>query len=336
LAPDKQVEGVAGSAIDPEYRDVDRIRLLTRRPGDGPDEALPRMVLDTDTFNEVDDQFALVHALLSPDRVNLEAVYAAPFHNEKSLSPGDGMRKSYDEIRRVLALAGNRATPVLEGATEWLSEAKVARPYPATEDLVSRALSDSTGPLFVVAIGAPTNISNAVLLAPEIVARIVVVWLGGHSLHWPTAREFNLQQDLYASQVLLNSGVALVHVPCVNVADHLITTKDEIDHFVRPAGKLGEFLAQRYAENVEDDVAVSKVLWDLAAVGWLLDPSWSTTVLTHSPVLTDSLTWSRDPRRHLIGEVVEVRRDAIFADLFERLTSHSSRQPPLDGWRDRF
>jgi len=44
------------------------------------------MVLDTDTFNEVDDQFALSYLLLRPDRINLQAVYAAPFLNTRSVS----------------------------------------------------------------------------------------------------------------------------------------------------------------------------------------------------------------------------------------------------------
>ena len=35
-----------------------------------------RMVLDTDTYNEIDDQFALVYAAL-PEKLNVEAVYAA-------------------------------------------------------------------------------------------------------------------------------------------------------------------------------------------------------------------------------------------------------------------
>ena len=37
------------------------------------------MVLDTDTFNEIDDQFAVVYALLSQDELSVEALYAAPF-----------------------------------------------------------------------------------------------------------------------------------------------------------------------------------------------------------------------------------------------------------------
>lgn len=42
------------------------------------------MVLDTDTYNEVDDQFALMYALRSPERLNVEAIYAAPFYNNRS------------------------------------------------------------------------------------------------------------------------------------------------------------------------------------------------------------------------------------------------------------
>ena len=131
------------------------------------------------------------------------------------------------------------------------------------------------------------------MLAPEIIDRIVVIWLGGDSLYWPTAREFNLEQDLRSSRVLFDSGVALVHVPCFNVADHLSTTRDEVEHYVRPAGKVGAFLADRYNQHVEDGPGVSKVIWDLAATGWLLSPSWTTSELVQSPVLTGDMTWSR-------------------------------------------
>lgn len=49
------------------------------------------MVLDTDTFNEIDDQFALSLAVLSPDRINLQAVTAAPFLNSRSNDACDGI-----------------------------------------------------------------------------------------------------------------------------------------------------------------------------------------------------------------------------------------------------
>jgi inosine-uridine nucleoside N-ribohydrolase len=277
------------------------------------------MVLDTDTYNEIDDQFALVHGLLARDVVEVEAIYAAPFDNDRSDGPGDGMAKSLDEIRQLLELLGDSATPAFEGATEWLAEMGSPRRSPAADDLIERALAPNERPLYVVAIGAPTNIAAALILEPRIAERVVVVWLGGNALHWPTAREFNLRQDLKASQVLFDSGVPLVHVPCLNVTDHVITTRDEIEHYVRPCGMVGDFLAGRYAEFVSDEIGTSKVIWDLAAVGWLLDASWVTTSLVHSPVLTNEMTWSRDPSRHLMAEVTAVNRDALFADLFSRL-----------------
>ncbi len=72
---------------------------------------------------------------------------------------------------------------------------------------------------------------------------------------------------------------------------------------MRPCGKIGDFLAGRYAEYVDDEAGTSKIIWDLAAVGWLLDPTWVTTSLVQSPILTSDMTWSQDSGRHLIGEV---------------------------------
>ena len=63
------------------------------------------MVLDTDTYNEIDDQFAVVYSLIS-EGVNVEALYAAPFHNARSSGPGEGMHKIYGEILRLLDRLG--------------------------------------------------------------------------------------------------------------------------------------------------------------------------------------------------------------------------------------
>ena len=57
----------------PVLTDRERIGRLTPKGG------RVQMVLDTDTYNEVDDQFALSYALMSSDRLDVQAVYAAPF-----------------------------------------------------------------------------------------------------------------------------------------------------------------------------------------------------------------------------------------------------------------
>jgi purine nucleosidase len=294
-----------------------RVRLLSDEP------APPaRMVLDTDAWNEIDDQFALTHALLAPDRVRLEAAYAAPFCNNRAASPGEGMLKSEAEIQRVMAALPGREVPVLRGSDRWLTGAGAPVASPAAADLIERS-RDGDSPLYVVAIGAPTNVASALLADPGLAERIVVVWLGGNAPHWGSAAEFNLQQDPAASRVLLDSGVPLVLVPCNGVADRMITTKGEIEEYVRPAGKIGALLADLYDDFVPDEPGHSKVIWDLAATAWVLQRDWLQTELTSSPVLTSELTWSRDHRRHLIRVATHVDRDQLFADLFRRLAEQA-------------
>jgi purine nucleosidase len=158
-------------------------------------------------------------------------------------------------------------------------------------------------------------------MEPAIADRIVVVWLGGNPGHWHQAVEFNVEQDMHASHVLLDSGVPLVHVPCRNVTEHLRTTSAEIDRHVRGTGSIGDYLADIYTEHYTDHFARSKVLWDVGAVAWLVEPEWVPTVVLHSPVLTSEGTWSHDPHRHLIREALWTDRDAIFGDLFRKLAA---------------
>ena len=47
-----------------------------------------RLLIDTDTANEIDDQYAVAWALLSPEKMTVEAVTAEPFsfaHHQKEL-----------------------------------------------------------------------------------------------------------------------------------------------------------------------------------------------------------------------------------------------------------
>jgi hypothetical protein len=60
------------------------------------------MVLDTDAFNEIDDQFAIAYTLRSAERCNLRQIYAAPFLNKKVSSAEEGMEASYNEILKIL------------------------------------------------------------------------------------------------------------------------------------------------------------------------------------------------------------------------------------------
>ena len=203
---------------------------------------------DTDTYNEIDDQYAIVHALLSPEKLSVEALYATPFHNRRSAGPGNGMDLSYDEILRVLSKLGRPSDgKVFKGVRDYVGPEKHAQPAEAVDDLIARArASDPDDPLFVVALGAISNVASALLKAPDIVERISVVWIGGNALDWPDARDFNLRQDLGGAQTLFDSGVPLTLVPCFGVTSHLISTVAEIERYVAPSGDIGAFLALRF------------------------------------------------------------------------------------------
>jgi hypothetical protein len=288
------------------------------------------LVLDTDAYNEVDDQFAIAHALRSEHTV--EALYAAPFDNQRSDGPADGMAQSYEEIERVLdrmgVESGKSRPPVYRGAKRFMDHAEDAVESPAVSDLIERAHATRDGPLYVVAIGAATNVASAIAADPSIVSEIVVVWLGGTPHGWHTASEFNLSQDVPAARVLFDSGVPLVHVPTVNVAEHVRTTVPELRELFGGSDDgggvaatdghdgIGPFLVDRVA-NYEGAAgrAWSKVIWDLAATAVLATPGAVETVRIPSPVLTDEETWSRDDARHDVGVVRRVDRDAVFADL---------------------
>ncbi|MBQ2732813.1 MAG: nucleoside hydrolase, partial [Clostridia bacterium] len=124
------------------------------------------VVLDTDTFNEIDDQFALAYLLRSGEKLNTKAIYAAPFFNQHSTSPADGMERSYEEIKKVLALM-NEDVPVFKGSDRYLPDEKTAVDSPAADDLIARAkLYTPEDPLYVVAIGAITNVASALIKAP--------------------------------------------------------------------------------------------------------------------------------------------------------------------------
>lgn len=285
-----------------------------------------QVVIDTDTYNEIDDQYAVAYALLSPAHMEVEAVYAAPFLNARSTSAGDGMEKSYQEIERILKiLRRDTGGFTFRGSDRFLPGAGKPVDSPAARDLIAKALKPREKPLYVLTIGAPTNVSSAILLEPKIKERVVVVWLGGTTHEWPSAREFNLFQDIHASRVLFDSGVPLVQIPTKNVSEHLRTTLPEVEAFLKGRSRLSNYVYEQFLEYYRKHTAGqpqpypwSKVIWDISTVAWLIEPKWIPSRLAPSPVLNDDFTWAQKPGRHPIRVATNANRDAVFFDLFEK------------------
>ena len=93
-----------------------------------------RLVIDTDAANEIDDPFAIAWALLSPAKLQVEAIHAAPysFAHRRAQShvqqhrqfdpPGAGMERSHAAILTVYDALGLPSTGrVLRGSTRYLA-----------------------------------------------------------------------------------------------------------------------------------------------------------------------------------------------------------------------
>jgi len=282
-------------------------------------------VLDTDTFNEIDDQFALAYFLLSTERICPQAVYAAPFSNTRAATPAEGMEKSFDEIQNILSIMNRKEVPAYKGSTSYLPTEETPVESEAARDLITRAMQHSPeNPLYVLAIGAITNVASAILLNPEICNRIVIVFLGGHAHHWPAPwSEFNMSQDVAAGRVVFGSGAPVVQVPCWGVASHLSTTEPELRTHVKGKSTLGDYLYDlscRVAIEDGGNATWSRVIWDISVVAWLLGENFVKDMLVPAPIPSYDQGYTHDSSRHFMKVAYHLNRDAIFHDFFTKLT----------------
>lgn len=283
------------------------------------------MVLDTDAYNEIDDQFAISYALHATEKLNVLALYAAPFFNNRSNSPADGMERSYQEILKLLRLS-KLECPVYRGSDRYLSDEQTPVASDAAKHLTELAMRYSPEkPLYVVAIGAITNVASALLMKPEIADNIVVVWLGGNALEWHDNIEFNIRQDVASARVVFASGAPLVMLPCLGVVSAFTSTEPELTYWLKGKNDLCDYLVQHTVEAANEYAkgrVWSRVIWDVTTVGWLLNDGrrFMLDKLIPTPIPEYDHHYAQDPRRPLCRYVYHINRDALMGDLFAHIS----------------
>lgn len=133
-----------------------------------------RVIIDTDAACEADDPFAIAHALLSK-MLEVKGICAEHFVEEGS------MEKSYQMIQKVL-MAMDMEVPIWRGQEGKLSDNPEEPLSEAAEFIIEEAMRESEKPLYVLCIGAITNVAKAILAKPAITGRMTVVWIGGNAL----------------------------------------------------------------------------------------------------------------------------------------------------------
>ena len=258
--------------------------------------------------------------------MNVKAIYAAPFFNDNSDSPKDGMEKSYNEIFKILDLL-SISTDVYKGSETYLPDEATPVMSPAALDLVERSRGYSNDdPLYVVAIGAITNIASALLIDPTLKDRRYVVWLGGHAHEWNDTREFNMYQDVPAARVVMSSGVPFVQLPCMGVVSEFAFNKAEVSSWIDDSKPLAKYLAEntvRFCDIYTPDGSWSKVIWDVVAVAYLLDGEdkgyVKTKILPARLPNSDNIYEEAAPDAPMIKYVYALDKEKILEDMKEKI-----------------
>ncbi len=277
------------------------------------------IILDTDAYNEIDDQYAIAYAMKSSDRINLLALCAAPFYNERSTSPQDGMIRSYHEIFKITNLVDPECKiPIYKGSETTLKSKKIAVESEAA-DKIGELVLGCDEPVYIVAIGAITNVASAIIKYPEIVKKSAVIWLGGQALHHPNAAEFNLRGDVIAAQVVFESGIPLLQIPCVGVCSEFLTSIPELEHYLSNKNALCDYLLNITKTYPKDSFGWSKVIWDVTAIAVFTKLEAFDTVIIPRPCITHDMKYAFDMAKPHYIYVRRLKRDPIYADLFRKL-----------------
>ena len=234
-----------------------------------------RVIINSDAKNEADDQFALVHALLSPS-LDIRGIIPAHFGTRRTRH---SMAESRAEVDLILDLLGQRdAVRVADGAPHALPDADTPAVSAGAELIIDEAMRCDAGPLVVAFLGPLTDMASALLMEPRIAERdVTVVWIGGGPYdgeppsYWP---EFNLANDIAAANVVFASSVPVWQVP-MPVYVQTAVGYAELDEKAAPYGALGAYLVRQLVEFNERHVSEPieyRSLGDSPAIGLLINP----------------------------------------------------------------
>lgn len=287
---------------------------------------ITNVILDTDMYNEVDDQFALTYLMKSLDKIKLDAITIAPFlssgyANTKTIE--EGTIKSYDTTLKLLDMINmpEYKDIVYKGAVKYTTESMESNEaVDKIIEIVSR--NEKTT---IIAIGAITNIALAINKEPSIIEKLEVVWLGGNSFLSHQNQEFNFRQDINAVRIVFESKVKLTVIPCRNVASNLVTTTYELEHYLNHS-EVGRHLCsvfrdlkKHYYIDETDEYGSSKTLWDLSAVAYVINKDWFVTEEISCPEILPNGCYVETKDRHKITFVNDLFRNKIFKDYFIKM-----------------
>lgn len=276
------------------------------------------VILDTDTYNECDDQFALAYLIKSQDMFNIEAITVAPyFHTKRDVKVIDGQELSYNEILKICNwLNFDTIDKVFKGSMDYIQNG-----YDENNDAVNKIIevalkNDKT---YILGIGAITNIALAIKKEPKIIDRIEIIWLGGNEIEYNDNLEYNFKQDIEAVKIVLDSKVKMTILPCRNVVSDLRIDIAELKSKLDNRKELNRYLIERFYNDGYHGIQETRVIWDISVIAYMINKNWFETEKISCPNIKEDSSYELTDNRHSITFVTKLDRDRIYEDLFRKL-----------------
>lgn len=276
------------------------------------------IILDTDTYNECDDQFALSYLIKSQDIFNIEAITVAPYsHTKRDVKVSDSQKLSYNEILKICNwLNFDIDNKVFKGSMDYIQNGYDEKNN-AVNKIIEIALKNNK--TYILGIGAITNVALAIKKEPKIVNKIEIIWLGGNELGYKDNLEYNFRQDVEAVKIVFESKVKLTILPCKNIVSELRIDINTLKKHLENKSKLCNYLIERFYNDGYHGVQESRIIWDISVIAYMINKNWFETEQISCPNIRKDTSYEVTDNRHNITFVTKLDRNKIYEDFFNKL-----------------
>lgn len=288
-----------------------------------PAKVKQRVIINTDAKNEADDQYAIVHAILTPS-FELHGIIPAHFGTIKSAHT---LQDSHDETELLLRLMGlEDAVRVEDGAPLAMPDEATPADSPGARLIIDEAMKDDDRPLHIAFYGPLTDMASALLIEPMIQERnLRVIWIGGGT--WPSGgREYNLSNDIHAANVIMKSKLEVWQVPRSTYRTMSVSYAELIEK-VYPQGEIGKYLIEQLIEhNAQTRPEMEyRSLGDSPCIGIIMDPECGRFSWRPAPTFDAQMHYLHTGQYRPIRVYENVNTRFIHEDFFAKLAQFIRR-----------
>lgn len=276
---------------------------------------MKNIILDTDLYNEIDDQIALAYVLKSKDALNLEAVTIAPF-TKGEYNTKTSIDKSYEVAKKIFKMCNEQNNEIIfKGATEYFTNDSNQTNEAVNKIIQIAKKNDKT---YILSIGCITNIALAIKKEPSIINKIEVIWLGTNFLFMKN-NDFNFRQDVEAVRYVLDNKVNITIIPTYPVSYGLMISKYELESRIKNANELCNYFCEIFTDDYGTK-QVRRVIWDISTVAYMINIEWFETMEISCPRIKEDTSFKLTKFRHKIKFVQRLNSNEIYDDLFSKIT----------------